>query len=296
MNVAVMIPCYNERETIAGVVGDFRRQLPQARIVVFDNGSTDDSASLAGDAGAEVIAVLRRGKGFLMQRMFELVRADVYVLVDGDGTYDAAGVHELLRLVEQGTADMAVGRRQPLTPAAMKPMNKLGNFFFSRLMSMYFNVNLDDILSGFRVVNREFGEQIPILSFEFEVEAEITLQALSREMRIKEVPVGYRPRPAGSKSKLRVFKDGYMVLSTVVALFRDLRPLTFFGLIAAALWLGALTYGIHVYAAERLAGLFDVIVLTSVFIIGWLFLLIGFALHTINRRFAEMVSVLRRMR
>ncbi len=294
MDVAVLIPCYNEETTVTKVVTDFKNELPDARIIVFDNNSSDETGKRAEDAGAEVVFIGRRGKGYLTQKMFELIDADIYVMVDGDDTYFAKDVHAVAELVMQENADMAVGRRVPVSDKAMKKINRFGNVFFSRIMSFFFRVRLHDTLSGYRVFNREFIQTIPILSREFQVEAEMTLQALSKGMRVQEVDVDYKERPQGSKSKLSAFRDGYMVLSTIVALFRDLRPLTFFGWIAFTLWAGSLGYGAYVHQAVRYANLFDTVMIVSAFIVGWFFLLIGFSLHTINRRFAEIDSVLKK--
>lgn len=294
MDIVVLIPCFNEEQTIAKVVKDFKSELKDARIIVFDNNSTDNSAKFAKEAGAEVSFVARLGKGYLMQKMFEQVEADVYVLVDGDDTYFAKDVHKLIEPVVGGEADMIVGSRVPVSGKAMKILNRFGNVFFSRIMSMYFGVVLKDTLSGYRVFNHEFKQTVPILSYEFEVETEMTLQSLSKGLRVKEIDVDYKERPAGSVSKLSVFKDGYMVLSTMVTLFRDLRPLTFFGWLAIMSWVSAFGYGNFVYQAVRKANLLDTIIITTVFLVGWILLLIGFSLHTINRRFAELTNVLRR--
>lgn len=294
METVVLIPCYNEEQTIAKVAQDFKEALPRARIVVFDNNSTDNSAQMAARAGIEVISITRKGKGYLVGRMFELIDADIYVMVDGDDTYFAKDAAKLIEPVVAGRADMAVGSRVPVSKKAMKVINRFGNMFFSRIMGMFFRVPLCDTLSGYRVFNREFVKNVPVMSFEFEVEAELTLQALSRGMRIEEIPVDYKERPDGSVSKLKVFKDGYMVLSTVIALFRDLRPLTFFSWLAVVIWLGCAVYGMYVYYALRVANIFDAIILTSFFIIGWLMLFLGFSLHVINRRFAESLSLYRK--
>lgn len=296
MDIAVLIPCYNEAESITKVIEDFKRELPAAKIFVFDNNSSDKTSNLAAAAGAEVVVVKRRGKGYVLQKMFKLVEADIYILVDGDDTYFAKDAHKLIAPIAEDEADMVIGRRMPVSPAAMKKMNKIGNVFFSGLLSLYFRRKLSDILSGYRAMSKEFVQNIPLLRYEFEVETEITAQALSKRMRVAETEVDYKDRAGGAASKLRLFKDGYMILMTMMALFRDLKPLSFFGSIAAGLWLAAGTYGAVVYYAQRIASLLDVIILTSLFIIGWLFFLIGFSLHTINRRFAELITVFKKIK
>lgn len=294
MNIAVMIPCYNEERTIAKVVADFKKELPWAAVYVFDNNSTDSSPKLAAGAGAQVIRVNDKGKGRVVQKMLENVNADIYVMVDGDDTYFAGDAHKLIKAVADDEADMAVGLRQPVSDSAMRPVNRIGNIFFSALFGWCFKVKLQDILSGYRVFSKKIVRNVAVMRFKFEVESEMTIQALSRGLRIKEIPIAYKERPEKSHSKLRPFEDGYAILLTIVTLFRDLRPLTFFGGIALLFWLGALIYGLVVFFDARVANLFDSIFLTSLFIIGWLFLLIGFAVHTINHRFNEIIVLLKK--
>lgn len=294
MDIAVVIPCYNESETIKKVIRDFKIELPQSRIIVFDNNSNDGSAELARNSGAQVFVVKQRGKGNVVQRIFEVVGADIVILVDGDDTYLAKDVHKLMQPVIDDEADMAVGRRIILSGSAMRRLNKFGNYIFSKILSFLLNTKLDDVLSGYRVLSKKFIKNVPVLYKEFEVEAEMTLQAISKGMRIKEVDIDYKARPDGSFSKLSIWRDGYIILSAIVELFRDLKPLTFFSAIAFLLWLIALSYGLIVYYSPAVASLFDTILLTSLAIIGWLFILIGFALHTINRRFAELTYSLKK--
>jgi uncharacterized membrane protein (DUF485 family) len=226
--------------------------------------------------------------------MFEVVSADISILVDGDDTYFARDVHKLIQPVIDGEADMVVGRRIIVSGTAMKRLNKFGNHIFSKILSFWLKTKLRDVFSGYRVLNKKFIKNVPLLYREFEVEAEMTLQAISKGMRIKEVDVDYKERAEGSLSKLNIWRDGYIVLSAILELFRDLKPLTFFSTIAFLLWFMALFYGLIVYYSPNLASLFDTILLTSLVIIGWLFILIGFALHTINRRFAELTYLLKK--
>ncbi len=296
MDVAVLIPCFNEEKTIAKVVADFKEYLPQARIIVLNNNSTDKSAELAFNAGAEIILIKQKGKGSTIRKAVDLIKADVYVMVDGDDTYLAKDVLKLMKPVVDDDIDMVIGRRVKLSKTAMKEVNGLGNIMFSLLISILAKKNLKDVLSGYRVFNSNFLKNVPLLHREFELEVEMTFQSLVKGMRIKEVEVDYKERPAGSKSKLNIFRDGFMILATVVNLFRDLKPLTFFGGIAIVLWLITLVYGLIVYFDNRLANLFDTVALLSLFIVGWLLVVLGFNLHTINRRFSELVYLINRQK
>ncbi len=294
MKITVLVPCHNEAATIAQVVADFRGQLPEASILVFDNNSTDGSAELARRAGAEVIDIKPRGKGFVIQHIFRSIHSDIYVLVDGDGTYRAEDVHRLLDPILRAEADMTVGLRKPVSRAAMKLTNRMGNRFFSLLISVCFRAGIRDVLSGYRAFTRDFVGKISLLTYRFEVEAEITIKALQCGLRIWEVPVVYEPRLPQSASKLKPLKDGYAILLTIFTLFRDLKPLTFFGIVAILTWLLAGGYGFFVLSRYGVGSFRDTIILTSLAILGWLFLLIGFAVHTINSRFRDLTAMMER--
>lgn len=293
MDKAVIIPCYNESKTIYAVVSSFRAVLPQARIIVFDNGSSDISTQEALRAGAEVFAVHAPGKGNVVRQALKTISADIYIVVDGDDTYDAADVQALLRPIQQGHVDMAIGKRYS-TGAAMPSMNRLGNLFFSWLASHCFRTKLNDILSGYRAFNRRVVENVPILTFQFEVETEMTLQALHCGLRVAEFPVRYRPRPVGSRSKLRPLQDGVSILLTIVSLFRDLKPLTFFGSCALLVWMIAVIYGYILYRIPGDSTVFHVVMVIALGIIGWILFLIGFAVHAIDRRFSELRAIMER--
>jgi len=294
MKTTVLVPCHNEAATIAQVVADFRKQLPDAAILVFDNQSTDGSADLARRVGAEVIDVKPRGKGFVIQHIFRSIDSDIYVLVDGDGTYKAEDVHRLLDPILREEADMTVGLRKPASRSAMKLINGMGNYFFSLLISVCFRAGIRDVLSGYRVFTRGFVNRVSLLTYRFEIEAEITIKALQCGLRIWEIPVVYESRLPQSPSKLRPFKDGYAILLTIFTLFRDLKPLTFFGIIAILTWLLAGGYGFFILSRYGTGSFRDTIILTSLAILGWLFLLIGFAVHTINSRFHDLTAMMER--
>jgi len=234
--VAVVIPCHNEACAIAKVVRDFRAALPGARIVVVDNASSDDTAEIARAAGAEVAFESRRGKGYALLRGFAMTRnADHVIMVDGDDTYPAEDAHKLLDCVRAGLADMAIGTRlQTFAEDAYPPLHNLGNRLFVLLVRILFGVRTTDLFSGYRAFSRRFLEISPLIAQGFEIETELSLQALTANFVVAEIPVHYRERPRGSTSKLRTVRDGYRILLALLAFFRDYRPLTFFGAIALA--------------------------------------------------------------
>jgi glycosyltransferase involved in cell wall biosynthesis len=206
--IAVLIPCYNEELTIGEVVRDFRSEIPQAEIYVFDNNSTDRTAELARASGARVASERRQGKGFVVQSMFCQVEADVYVLVDGDGTYPPSEIHKLIQPILLGEADMVVGSRlMGASGSEFRFLNKVGNSFFLKVINLIFKVKLTDVLSGYRAFNREFVKGVPIFGGGFETEVELTIKALARGYRIVELPVRLTSRPEGSFSKIRIVQD-----------------------------------------------------------------------------------------
>lgn len=296
--IAILIPCYNEEATVQGVIGDFRSQLPLAQIYVFDNNSTDRTVKLARDAGAIVTRERRQGKGYVVQSMFREVEADIYVMVDGDGTYPAPDVHKLIQPVLAGDADMVVGSRlMNESQSDFRVLNWVGNQFFLHAVNIIFKVKLTDILSGYRVFNRAFVKNIPIFGGGFETEAEMTMKALARGYRIVELPVDLKARPDGSFSKIRVLQDGFLILNTILSLFRDYKPLTFFG--SAGLFVVALGFvpGIIVIAEFFKTGLVprlpSAVLAVGLVLSGMLLISVGFVLHTVTRRFQELEHQLR---
>ncbi len=298
MRIAILIPCVNEEKTIAKVVSDFRRELPQAEIYVFDNASTDRTAELADQAGAMVIYEGRRGKGFVVQSMFEKVDADLYIMVDGDDTYPADAVNALLAPVQNGIADMSVGSRiAAQSESQFKLINLLGNKLYLYLINFIFHTRLSDVLSGYRCMNRKFVKGVPLFLPGFEVETELTIKALERGYQIIEVPVNLRQRPLGSQSKIRIVHDGVRILMTIFSLFRDYKPMTFFGSIGLVLILLALIPGgivVDEYLRTGLVPKFpSAILATGMVLSGLLFVAIGLILHTITRRFQEIEFLIR---
>jgi glycosyltransferase involved in cell wall biosynthesis len=297
--VVVAIPCYNEAITIGKVIGDFREALPGATIVVFDNNSTDDSASLAQQAGAVVHKVRKQGKGHVLQSIFNLVSADAVVIVDGDDTYFAEDVHQLVGPVLAGEADMVVGNRlASASEESMRVYRHIGNRMIVGCINLMFGTRYQDILSGFRVFSRRFVETVPLLTPGFETETEMTLQALEEGMLIEELPISYRSRPADSHSKLNAFRDGYRIMLTAAMLLRDHNPLRVFGLVSVLLLLCVVVLLVLVLLAVQ--GQIQVnvpVLLTAVVLLVPLSAFsfgLGLILNAVNTRFRQLKQILQR--
>ena len=299
--IALVIPCLNEASTIGKVVDDFRRVLPEARIYVFDNMSTDGSAEVAAAHGAEVRRVKLRGKGQVVARMMETVAADIHIMVDGDDTYPAESAAQLIQPILEDKADMVVGTR--LTQhdqAAFRPLHVLGNRLVRGLINLIFRCQLTDIMSGYRAYTAELARHVPVTAVGFEVETELTLQSLYHGFVIAEVPVPYRPRPAGSESKLRTFRDGARVLWTIFNIARSVKPLTFFGLVALLLLALGILCGLPAVVQyftlpdHQIKSFPLLFVGVGLVILAFLSLSIGVVLHTINVRLKEIVSLMRK--
>ena len=247
--IAVMIPCYNEEITIEKVIKDFRKELPDADIYVYDNNSTDKTVEIATKNNAIIRKEYNQGKGNAVRRMFREIEADIYVMVDGDDTYPAEMVHELIKPIEEQKADMVIGDR--LSNGTYKKENKrkihsLGNSMVRGSINKLFGTNLRDIMTGYRAFNKIFVKNIPVLSSKFEIETEMTLHALDKKFIIKEIPIVYRDRPEGSTSKLNTVKDGMKVLKTILSMYKDYKPRKFFFALAILLFILGLIPGIPV--------------------------------------------------
>jgi glycosyltransferase involved in cell wall biosynthesis len=289
---AVLIPCYNEEQTIAGVVRDFKSRLPEAEIYVYDNNSTDKTADEARRAGAIVRYEKKQGKGNVIRTMFREVDADLYLMVDGDGTYPADMAHELMKPVIEGIADMAIGSRlHDVSESKFRPINRLGNKIFLFVLNSVFNVNVTDLLSGYRAMNRHVVKSLPIISSGFEIETELTVKSLERRLRIIEVPINLSQRPEGSFSKIRLFKDGIIIFNTIIALFRDYKPFLAFGAVGLLLFLCSLIPGVWVLREFLYTGYIhripSAILAVGLALSGLLVAFVGLILHTISRRFQE---------
>lgn len=305
--IVVGIPCYNEAATIAKVIDDFRAALADwgenARIIVFDNNSTDDSADIARRHGAAVVSVLPRGKGNVVARMLdcrEVLEGDYLVMVDGDDTYAAEQIDRLLEPLQAGQADMVIAARlADYADGAFRPLHLTGNRLVRRLINAIFHTRLSDILSGYRAMTAELARNLPVTTVGFEVETELTLNTLYYGYTIAEVQTPYRPRPAGSESKLHTVRDGLRVVWTVFNIFRSFKPLTFFGLLALAM---ALLSGLAAlpaivqYARTGLVRSWPLLTVgVGCAVISFASLTVGVLLHAINVRLKEMNALLRKI-
>ncbi|GGL45375.1 glycosyltransferase family 2 protein [Sporolactobacillus putidus] len=251
MNIAVLIPCYNEELTIGKVIGDFKRELPEADLYVYDNNSTDKTSEIARESGAIVVEEYRQGKGNVVRSMFFDIDADYYVMVDGDDTYPAEAVHELIEPLISGRADMTIGDR--LSNGTYENENKrafhnFGNTLVKSLINRLYQSRINDIMTGYRGFNRLFVRSFPVTSTGFEIETELSIHSLDKRFKIEEIPIDYRDRPSGSESKLNTFSDGIKVIKTIFTLFKDYKPLEFFSIWAALLAVLSLVAGIPVIA------------------------------------------------
>lgn len=300
MRVAVIIPCLNEAAAIGQVLDDFRRALPDAQLVVVDNGSTDGTAAIAERQGATVLVERRRGKGHAVRLAFRAVEADVYLLVDGDGTYPAADASRILAPILSGDADVVVGGRLDAgSRSQFRALNRFGNHLFLRVVNLVFVTRVSDLLTGYRAMTREFVKHAPVLSTGFELETELTILALERGFRTVEVPVRLAERTSGSRSKLRVGGDGLRILGAIFTLLRDYRPLTFFGGLGLAAIVAGLAPGLFVAWEFTRTGAVRVptaVLATGLELVGFTFVLTGVILTTLARRFRELEHQVRALR
>ena len=237
--IAVLIPCYNEAQTIGKVVSDFHKALPEAVIYVYDNNSQDDTAAIATAAGAVVRYEHQQGKGNVVRRMFREIDAECYIMTDGDDTYPAEFAPEMVQKVLQQQADMVVGDRLSSTYYAenKRPFHNLGNALVRKSINVLFHNNIKDIMTGYRAFSYNFAKTFPVLSKGFEIETEMSIHAVDKNLYIENVIIDYRDRPEGSRSKLNTYSDGFKVLRTILRLYRTYKPLSFFSFIAALLLL-----------------------------------------------------------
>jgi len=291
-SIAVVIPCFNESAAIGDVVRSFRAALPAARIYVFDNNSTDDSPRLAAAAGAMVRAETRQGKGNVVRRMFADVDADLYVLVDGDGTYDASAAPELISRLVEGEYDMVSAARRPVERDSYRPGHRMGNRMLTGMVALVFGKQITDLLSGYRALSRRFVKSFPALSSGFEIETELSVHALELGIPFCEVETPYYPRQGDSQSKLSTFQDGRRILLTIVKLVKGERPLAFFATIAALAAVPALVIGVQLWLTFVETGLVprfpSAILATGLMLTAFLSLACGLILDTVTRGRQEM--------
>jgi len=285
--IAVIIPCYNEEAAIAAVVRDFRAALPSSEIYVYDNASRDGTADRAREAGAIVRQETRRGKGNVVRRMFADVEADIYVLVDGDDTYDATAAPTLVRMLVEGGYDIVSGRRVAVGDHAYRAGHVLGNRLLTGLTATMFQVKLADLLTGYRIMSRRFVKSFPFTAEGFGIETELTVHAVRLLMPMIEVDTRYKERPAGSVSKLNTWGDGFRILFTIVALVREERPLVFFSgmfaLFAAASFIVGAPVIVEYFRTGLVPRLPSAVLAVALMLLGFLALASGLILDTVTR-------------
>lgn len=255
--IAVLIPCYNESQTIAKVITDFQRELPTAVIYVYDNNSTDETAEIARNCGAVVRYEYQQGKGNVIRRMFREIEAQCYLMVDGDDTYPAEYAPEMVRKVLENNTDMVVGDRLSSTyfTENKRPFHNVGNSMVRKIINHIFKSRIQDIMTGYRAFSYQFVKSFPVLSKGFEIETEMSIHAIDKNMCMDNVIITYRDRPIGSESKLNTFDDGFKVLKTIAKLFRNYKPFTFFGGVSMILVLLSLVFFIPVFMKYLRTGL-----------------------------------------
>lgn len=296
--LVAIVPCRNEERTVGKVVSDLLAHAAVDRVVVVDNASSDETARRALAAGAQVIRESRPGKGLAVVAGFRAIAdADLVLLVDGDDTYPIEALDEMLREVGAG-AEMVIGTRLQLaSDGAFRPGHDAGNRLFNGLVRLFFGLRTADLFSGFRLFSRRYVESVPLLASGFEIELELSLRALANQFRVAEVPVRYRGRPQGSESKLRTYRDGFLILESLVAFFRDYRPMVFFGGLAALLVGLSLAFGsvvVREYLSTGLVYRLPLAVLSAaLFLLGALSFACGALLAAINRRTAELAAMIR---
>jgi glycosyltransferase involved in cell wall biosynthesis len=296
--VAVLVPCYNEESAIAKVVNDFRAALPQATVYVYDNNSKDNTVAIAEAAGAVVRREIRQGKGRVVRRMFNDVEADIYVLVDGDATYDAPSAPKMIAKLLADRLDMVVAARVVHDEKAYRRGHRAGNILLTSFITHVFGRAFSDILSGYRVFSRRFVKSLPILSGGFEIETELTVHALELELPVDEVATPYYSRPSGSASKLATWHDGFRILRTVLKLYRTERPLAMFGSIGVGLALASIGLAIPIFITYMREGLVPrlptAVLSTGLMLLAFLSLACGLILDTVTRgrREAKLIAYL----
>lgn len=297
MTIAVLIPCYNEAKTIAKVVRDYRAALPEADIYVYDNNSTDHTDDIAREAEAIVRYEYRQGKGNVIRSMFREIDADCYLMIDGDDTYPAENAREMVNLVLERKVDMVVGDRLSATyyTENKRPFHNLGNWLVKGLVNTIFKGSVSDIMTGYRAFSYQFVKSFPVLSKGFEIETEMTIHALDKNLSVQSVQVEYRDRPADSPSKLNTYSDGMKVLRTIVRLYKEYRPMSFFGLLAALMALVSVILFIPIFAEYLHTGLvprFPTLIVCGV--MGTMALLLwvcGLILDTVAKKHRQLFEI-----
>ncbi len=295
--IAVLIPCYNESKTIKKVVDDYKKALPKADIYVYDNNSTDGTDEIAKNAGAIVRYEYKQGKGNVIRKMFKEIDADCYLMIDGDDTYSSKNAKEMCDLVLNGKADMVIGDRLSSTyfTENKRPFHNFGNKLVRGLINTLFKSNIKDIMTGYRAFSYDFVKTFPILSKGFEIETEMTIHALDKNFLLKEIPIEYKDRPAGSESKLNTFSDGIKVLKTIARLFKEYKPTIFFSLISVLFLIISLFFGIPVffeYFETKMVPRFPTLIFSLVMlIISILLFICGIILEVIVKKHRQLFEL-----
>ncbi|BCW86996.1 hypothetical protein sos41_01220 [Alphaproteobacteria bacterium SO-S41] len=287
MKIAVLLPCYNEEGAIAKTVADFRAALPDATVYVYDNNSKDRTAEVALAAGAVVRREMAQGKGHVVRRMFADVDADVYVMADGDDTYDASAAPAMIARLTAEQLDMVAGKRIETADAAYRKGHRFGNWLLTSLVRWFFAAPFEDMLTGYRVMSRRFVKSVPFTATGFGIETELTVHAVRMMTPVAEVDTAYKERPEGTVSKLRTYRDGWRILMTIAMLVREERPMVFFGVIAALLTLVSLIVAIPVFIEfaefSSVKSVPSAVLAASLMILAALSLLAGFILDSVTR-------------
>lgn len=298
-DIAILLPCYNEAQSIAKVIADFRRVLPEARVYVYDNNSTDGTSDIAAQAGAIVRKEPRQGKGNVVRSMFADIDADIYIMADGDDTYPAEDAPRLIKKLIEENADMVVGDRLSSTyfTENKRPFHNSGNRLVRSMINRLFDSDVHDILSGYRAFSREFVKNYPVLSKGFEIETEMTIHALDRGYQVCQTPVNYRDRQEGSESKLNTFTDGFRVMRTLINLYKDYRPMRFFTGLSILSFVFSMALMIPVLIEYWQTGLVprfpSLIVACTLLMLSILLILCGLILTTISRNHRQLLELIR---
>ena len=291
-SIAILIPCYNEEKTIAGVISSFKKQIPDAIVYVYDNYSEDRTAAIAKGSGAVVVTVKNRGKGNVVRKMFADIDADIYVMADGDATYTAADAPEMVKMLDAESVDMVVAVRKEKNPEAYRAGHKVGNKLFNIILKTFFNSNFSDIFSGYRVFSKRFVKTFPISSNGFDIEAELSIHAITLSIPFAEINSTYLERPKNSCSKLNTFTDGFKVLFSIINLLKEVRPLFFFSLISALLFFVAIFLAYPIVTTFIETGLVPrlptAILSTGITMISFVSLVCGLILDSISKTRLEM--------
>lgn len=296
--IAVLIPCYNESKTIEKVVKDYKRELPSADIYVYDNNSSDGTDEIAKNAGAIVKYEYKQGKGNVIRSMFKDIDADCYLMIDGDDTYSAGNAKEMCKYIIDGKADMVIGDRLSSTyfTENKRPFHNFGNKLVRWLINTLFKSNVKDIMTGYRAFSYEFVKTFPVLSKGFEIETEMTIHALDKNFLLKEIPIGYKDRPAGSVSKLNTYSDGFKVLKTIARLFKEYKPMIFFGIVSTLFFIISMIFATPVFIEYFKTGLvprFPTLIFSGfLLIISMLMLVCGIILEVVVKKHRQLFELI----